>query len=43
MTILSSRTQTCIHPTVSKMPNKDESCKKLNKKKVLMVNLKINS
>lgn len=32
MTILSSRTHTCIHPQVSKMPSKDEGCKKLNKK-----------
>ena len=32
MTILSSRAHTCIHPYVSKMPSKDEACKKLNKK-----------
>ncbi len=29
MTILASRAHTCVHPTVSKGPNKDEACKKL--------------
>ena len=33
MTILASRGHTCIHPLVSKMGNKDELCKKLNKEK----------
>ena len=32
MTILSSRSHTCIHPQVSRMSNKDDGCKKLNKK-----------
>lgn len=31
MTILASRQHTCIHPTVSKMGNKEELCKKLRK------------
>lgn len=35
MTILSSRGHTCIHPQVSKMANKDDLCKKLNKEKSL--------
>ena len=34
MTILSSRQHTCVHGQVSKMPNKNELCKKLNKKKI---------
>lgn len=35
MTILSSRGHTCIHPQVSKMANKDDLCKKLNKDKFI--------
>ena len=35
MTILASRAHTCIHPQVSKLPNKDETCKKLNKDKTI--------
>lgn len=35
MTILASRQHTCIHPQISKMPNKNDLCKKLNKEKKL--------
>lgn len=35
MTILSSRAHTCIHPQVSRMANKDDLCKKLNKEKFI--------
>ncbi|CAF0846025.1 unnamed protein product [Brachionus calyciflorus] len=33
MTILASRAHSCIHPQISKLSNKDEMCKKLNKDK----------
>jgi Fanconi anemia group J protein len=33
MTILGSRDHTCIHPTVSKMKNRNEGCKELNDRK----------
>jgi len=38
MTILASRQHTCIHPQVSRMSNKNELCKKLNKKEGLNSN-----
>lgn len=34
MTILASRSHTCINPIVSTAPNKDDFCKKLNKGKL---------
>lgn len=38
MTILASRQHTCIHPQISKMANKNDLCKKLNKDKMLATN-----
>ena len=32
MTILSSRSHTCVHPQISQLSNKDEACRNLNKK-----------
>lgn len=41
MTILASRAHSCIHPQISKMSNKDEMCKKINKNKSLTNNLDV--
>lgn len=32
MTIFSSRNQSCVHPIISTLVNKNEACRQLNKK-----------